>query len=305
MLEAMLTASNKKTGPGWIKQDAKYGGMFQLSSGVMLGDTFYLVGGNFLGSTWKSELLKFNETTQKLDVVGTFSQIGQAPDAWVDRYNTINWISSYNTSNAYTWRPSDPSSVFNGGSISGFTYYRKAIVYTNNMSGAGTNRIYFFGNDTNGNLMMFDRQNLTNSVVVSNFPIHGRHPAAVLVEGKIYVFGGDGAGTPSNKATKFDPATATFAVLEPMPGPRFGAAIVAINNDTIHVIGGSDNANVTKATSTESVLEYKISTNTWRELPDKFPMKVVYSAYASNDKVAFIMGGYLNSTGDIYKLSFS
>ncbi len=303
MLEAYLGVGKAAAKNKWVKQSAKYGGIFQLASGVILRDTLYLVGGNFQGSTWKSELLKFNEATQKLDVAGTFGQIGQGPDAWVDRANTINWVSSFNTSTAFTWNPDVPASVSNGGSITNHEYYRKAITYTNNMDGVGTNKIYFFGSAT-GNLMMYNRQNLSNSAVVTNFPIHGAHAASVLLNGKMYVFGGN-AGGGSNKATRFDPVTNTFAVLAALPTTRYGAAAIAIDNDTIHVIGGSNNSNINAATTTDSVLEYKISTDTWRELPDKFPMKVVYAAYAGNGKAAFIMGGYLSPTGDIYKLSFS
>lgn len=304
MLEAMLATSGKKTGPGWIKQDAKYGATLQLASGVLLRDNLYLVGGFYQGTTWKSELLKLNEVTQKFDVVGNFGQIGQGPDAWVDRSNTINWTSSFNTSTVFTWNPDIPASVFNGGSITNHSYYRKAIPYTNNMDAAGTNKIYFFGNDTNGNLMMYNRQNLSNNIVVTNFPLHGRLAAAVLLNGKMYVFGGDTGGTPSNKATKFDPATNVFTVLAAMPTARFGAAVVAIDSDTIHVIGGSNVANAILATTADVVLEYKISTNTWKTLPDKFPMKVLYAAYASNSNVAFIAGGYFNTTGDVYKLTY-
>lgn len=303
MLEAYLSVGKAAAKNKWVKQAAKYGGMFQLSSGVILRDALYLVGGNFQSSTWKSELLKFNEAAQKLDVVGTFGQIGQGPDAWVDRSNTINWISSFNTSTAYTWNPDVPGSVSNGGPISSHEYYRKAIAYTNNMDGAGTNKVYFFGSGTS-NLMMYNRQNLSNMAVVSNFPIHGSHAASVLLNGKMYVFGGNGGGG-NNKATRFDPTTNTYVELATMPTTRFGAAAIAIDNDTIHVIGGSNNSNINAATTTDSVLEYKVSQNTWSELPDKFPMKVIYSTYAGNSKMAFIMGGYLNPTGDIYKLSLS
>lgn len=301
MLEALLTTGNKKAGLTWEKQTAKYGGSLQLSSGVILRDNLYLVGGILQGTTWKSELLKFNEVTQKLDVAGNFGQIGQAPDAWVDRSNTINWISSFNTTNAFTWNPDVPGSVSNGGPISNHSYYRKAIAYTNNMDATGTNKVYFFGNDTNGNLMMYNRQNLSNTTVLTNFPLHGRHAAALLLNGKMYVFGGQISGGFTSKATMFNPETNAFTVLADMPGQRFGAAAVAIDNNTIHVIGGSDNSNVNISTTTDSILEYKISTNTWKLLATKFPMKVMYSTYVSNSKMAFIVGGYFSSTGDIYK----
>jgi N-acetylneuraminic acid mutarotase len=74
-------------------------------------------------------------------------------------------------------------------------------------------------------------------VTLSSLP----EPAADLkggaVNGKLYLFGGRDGVRPKNRALAYDPATATWAALKPMPVATYGSAIAAYG-DKIYLFGG-------------------------------------------------------------------
>jgi N-acetylneuraminic acid mutarotase len=62
--------------------------------------------------------------------------------------------------------------------------------------------------------------------------------AAAVLEGKIYVFGGEGQGTVFGEVEVYDPQQNSWRTCTPMPTPRHGLGAVAIGG-RIYVIGGS------------------------------------------------------------------
>jgi N-acetylneuraminic acid mutarotase len=63
--------------------------------------------------------------------------------------------------------------------------------------------------------------------------------AAAFLDGRIYVFGGEGSQGTFDENEAYDPQTDTWDTLEPMPTARHGLG-AAVVGDTIYVIGGGE-----------------------------------------------------------------
>ncbi|MGH2383111.1 MAG: Kelch repeat-containing protein, partial [Candidatus Limnocylindria bacterium] len=86
------------------------------------------------------------------------------------------------------------------------------------------------------------------------------NPAAVALDGKLYLFGGstDAFSGAVASAAVFDPATSEWTMLSSMPTARGGAAAEAMGG-MIYVAGGMDGSGASVA----SVTVYNPATNAW------------------------------------------
>src|ERR1017187_7317787 len=70
------------------------------------------------------------------------------------------------------------------------------------------------------------------------FPQPEEELYGVAANGKMYVFGGFGAGKPVGMLWEYDPAADSWKALAPMPGKR-GSTVAAEVGGQIYVIGGA------------------------------------------------------------------
>jgi N-acetylneuraminic acid mutarotase len=61
--------------------------------------------------------------------------------------------------------------------------------------------------------------------------------AGAVVNGRVYVFGGEDPGQTHAEVFIYDPASDSWSTGTPMPTPRHGLSAVAANGQ-IHVLGG-------------------------------------------------------------------
>jgi N-acetylneuraminic acid mutarotase len=118
-------------------------------------------------------------------------------------------------------------------------------------------------------------------------PLH--HAAAVAVNGKIYLIGGevDGAGTnrPSiflDTVFELDPAVGTWVPRAPMPSPRSGQAAV-VHDGKVYVAGGRPPAG-------HEFEMYDPATDTWTVLPD-MPTARNHIGIGAIDGKIYVVGG--------------
>ena len=95
----------------------------------------------------------------------------------------------------------------------------------------------------------------------ASMPTARRFPAAGVVNGIIYVVGGDQAGDPSVSATveAYDPATNTWSTKAPLPQGRSRLA-TGVMDGVLYVVGGSGSG-----VFTTSLFAYDASTGTWSQ----------------------------------------
>jgi cysteine-rich repeat protein len=116
----------------------------------------------------------------------------------------------------------------------------------NPMSAAVGGRLYVFGGRTRLAPPFPDNGTLSSAEVydpaanawqpIAPMPTGRRTGNAVVVNGRVLLFGGEGAGTFAQNEL-YDPATDGWRILEPMPLPRHGAVAGRIGNG-IFVVGG-------------------------------------------------------------------
>jgi len=75
--------------------------------------------------------------------------------------------------------------------------------------------------------------------------------AAALLNGRIYVFGGEGSQGTFGENEAYDPQTNTWETLEPMPTARHGLG-AAVVGDTIYVIGGGETPGLSVSAANEA-----------------------------------------------------
>ncbi len=138
------------------------------------------------------------------------------------------------------------------------------------------------------------------------FPAH--HLSVAGHDNKIYVFGGftgvpgGGAWIPINNAWEYDPAKDSWKALAPMPVKR-GAAVAAVFEDKIYVIGGVTTAPgagkptigpATPQSVLDIVEEYDLKTDTWRERA-KMPTPRNHAAAGVVDGKIYVIGGRIGA----------
>ncbi len=125
-------------------------------------------------------------------------------------------------------------------------------------------------------------------------------PATAVVDGKIYLFGGELSGTPNRAATveMFDPAAGVWVDMAGlMPTPASNICAVAIGDD-IYITGGLDTANV----YLDTLQVYNTTSDTWQTIAtDPLPEAKLGHGCAAVDGKLYIYGG--QTTGDVYSNS--
>jgi N-acetylneuraminic acid mutarotase len=95
-------------------------------------------------------------------------------------------------------------------------------------------------------------------------PTPREHLGVAALGGKLYVVAGRLAGLDTNQTTAeaFDPATARWRRLAPLPGARGGTGLAAVNRSLVSV-GGEEPAGTIR-----SVYRFTPRTGRWQQLPD-------------------------------------
>lgn len=143
-------------------------------------------------------------------------------------------------------------------------------------------------------------------------PLPAHHVAMVEYNGKVYAFGGfkkpasgEIAWEAINNSWEYDPANDTWKALKPMPSMR-GAASAAVVNGKIYVMGGAGvqpgaknvpliiGPDGTPNRSLDTVEEYDVSSDTWRERTTMPTPRNHFALAAVNGKI-YAMGGRLGS----------
>jgi hypothetical protein len=101
---------------------------------------------------------------------------------------------------------------------------------------------------------------------VASLPVPVRYPAITVLGGKIYVFGGEAVGGPSNgdainDIQMVDPQSGTAVLLGSMPRALEGASAVTIAGD-IYVAGGDTAATATATTTSPTIWAFDPLTRT-------------------------------------------
>ncbi|MCY7535520.1 kelch repeat-containing protein [Bacillus altitudinis] len=117
----------------------------------------------------------------------------------------------------------------------------------------------------------------------ADLPEERLHSSSVVVDGKIFVFGGSSQKSHSNKNTyMYDPYKNEWSSKADMPRERTDSAAVAIGKK-IYVIGGA------YQDSTKTIDIYDVESDTWFETPINIPNLAVtkgdISASVVNDKI--------------------
>ena len=303
MNELLLTLNNKATPTvgSWEKVNNTVGELYY--PGVaLLGEDLLMIGG-FATNTWAGKFRKLNTNTH---VVNEYSrpEVDAYPIAWFHDDNTLGFYSAYNRNMRCTWSKVTNSAPIAHGTINNYGRNRNAInFYMDGIETLDNLRTFFLGGAYYSHVFMLHHKNNTYSVMHTGLRYHGGSALACTVGEYIYLFGGNNA---SNKfATRYHPRLNAVQNLADMPVSKYSGACVAMDSDTIHLIGGAIDGGKVDADTYTTIYEYKISTNSWRKLPEKFPVPVHASGYTQNKKHAFIVGSSMVKTEcPIYKLTF-
>lgn len=116
-------------------------------------------------------------------------------------------------------------------------------------------------------------------------------PTAVLVQGQLYVLGGELAGDAVKDVQRYDANTGSWQMLPPMQEGRSRAAAVALGS-YIYVLGGFDGLR-----ALQSAERYNLRTNTWETLPPMHRPRYACSAAAQPLGCVLAFGGELTDAG--------
>lgn len=106
---------------------------------------------------------------------------------------------------------------------------------------------------------------------VASIPIARSHFAITRAsDGRVYVFGGESSGTPSDHVHVYNPTLDAWAALEPMPTARSGVSAAQASNGRIYVVGGETvrDAFRFQPGTTRTVESFDPEAGTWRAEPD-------------------------------------
>lgn len=138
------------------------------------------------------------------------------------------------------------------------------------------------------NLDVYDPQTDTWTVLALSNVAHSQ-PAGAVVNGKLYVAGGQNTSGVTGTTEVYDPAKKVWTTLRSMPHPVLGPASVELDGK-LWVFGGVN------GTTYESIVQvYDPVTNDWKtwKPPSKLalPAASAYSVAAVADGIPFLAGG--------------
>jgi N-acetylneuraminic acid mutarotase len=136
------------------------------------------------------------------------------------------------------------------------------LPFANNHAGAAvaSGRLFAFGGVSSQAFVYDGARNDWTEVASMRFQ-HGSTPAVGVLDGRIYVAGGEGSTMAGNELESYDPAVDRWTVLPPMRVPRNHCAGQFIGG-RFHVAGGRPGP------AAESALEaFDPQTNAWTTLP--------------------------------------
>lgn len=120
-------------------------------------------------------------------------------------------------------------------------------------------------------------------------PFVGHHHAAEVINGKLYLFGGLGAG--AGKVQIYDPVTNTWSLGADMPFAA-GSSSSAVIGGQVYVAGG-----IIGSTTTNRVARYNPATNTWTARAS-MPQGRNHAAGATDGTLLYVAGGRGAGSGD-------
>jgi uncharacterized protein (TIGR03437 family) len=133
------------------------------------------------------------------------------------------------------------------------------IATNHNAAAVVAGRLYAFGGTSNRVFVYDPQQNVWSEVAAMQFQ-HGNTPAVAVINDRIYVAGGTGAGQNQTELEMYDPASNRWTTLASMSVPRNHCAGGAINGK-FYVVGGRGTAE-----STTALEVYDPATNQWTRL---------------------------------------
>lgn len=121
-----------------------------------------------------------------------------------------------------------------------------------------------------------------------------------IVDSMIYSFAGKMEGYIIGDAVNsYNTSTDEWSELTPMPMPMTEGGIGRVG-DKIYLVGGWKNKNLDDWVTTDSILEYDFSLDSWA-IKTKCPLKIGSSAYCVMDSIIYLFGGWGNlDTGVSY-----
>lgn len=148
--------------------------------------------------------------------------------------------------------------------------------------------LYLVGESSNATLAL----NLATGTWRSNLPVRpfvGHHHAAEVINGRLYLFGGLGAG--AGKVQIYDPTANTWTLGRDMPFAA-GSSSSALIGGRVYVAGG-----IIGSTTTNRVARFDPGTNTWTELA-AMPQGRNHAASGTDGSRMFVAGGRGPGSGD-------
>ena len=132
--------------------------------------------------------------------------------------------------------------------------------------------------------------NGTTFRVVAQLPIGVRYPAVTAVGHRLYVFGGEWAGTESDAVQVIDTRTGRSSVAGHLPAPRTDAVAVTIGG-SVYVVGGRS-----RGVATAGILRFEPNTMRFSAAGD-LPSPVANGAIVTIGATAYLVGG--ETTGPV------
>ncbi len=291
----------------WIRLDAQLGPDSFSQTPVLDGDgKLYLTGG-VRGGVWTNTISRLNEENQTIDLLKTDNLIGSAASAFLWAPTQIGFYSNANTTTKYVYNTLN-NTIGSAGTYNAAMIGRRGVgVYDDGVESFSKRRTFFFGTNIQYHLKHSDGTSQAISWSnrnhgIKSMAVYNKADKAFWVVGGMYAFN---SYVPHTSRLQ-DNGGGISDIVHPrreLPAGyyRAGGALILIDNDTLHLIGGITYVDGV-TTVTDTILEYKISTNNWTLLAKKFPVKIADCGYAQNDDVAYIVGNSASgANGEIYK----
>lgn len=128
----------------------------------------------------------------------------------------------------------------------------------------------------------------------SPLPIPLKQPAAVALDGKLYVFGGMNNSGISKRAFMYHPRIDRWEEIAPLPTPRFGLSAAAVEGK-IYTFGGFN----LRQDYVDAMESYDPITNTW-EIETPLPTSRYNPGTATDGNLLYVFGGYNGLDGGMF-----